>query len=94
MSAAKVGIANYRRDGEPYFSQFMASIADSYSPIYNNHTKYGSCTYTGGQLRINNCNYAAGYIPSPMQNGNSCVCMHVTSGEYGCFSNENEICTN
>jgi hypothetical protein len=92
MSAVKPQLENYRREGPP-MSGPWAQTADSYNPVYQDGTgKFGSCTATGGQIRINNCNYQGyGAIPLAVDQGGACVCVH-PSGLYGCFDNPYEKC--
>lgn len=94
MSAVKFQLADFRRDGEP-FSGPWPTTADSYNPVFATpQGKYGSCTATGGVLRINNCNYQQqSAIPLVLPEGNACVCM-LPDGRTGCFDNDNEKCLN
>jgi hypothetical protein len=93
MSAPRVAIANFRRDGLPYYSNNLPTIADSYDPVYSTpQTKYGSCSASGSVLRINSCNYQQnGAVPMVVGDGSQCVCV-LPSGSFGCFNNESERC--
>lgn len=93
MSAPRIAIANFRRDGVPYYSNFLPTIADSYDPVYTTpQTRFGSCSATGGVVRVNNCNYNQnGAVPMAVGEGDKCVCL-LPNGVYGCFGNENEQC--
>lgn len=90
MSAARIAVENLRREGEPFFVAQMPVVADSYSPIYNNKIGFGTCTATGNQLRINNCNYQT-HGAIPIVNNNSCICL-LPNGRKGCNNESDTWC--